>query len=342
MVVAASFACGGDGDEPSVQPTMTDAQQTSLASTTAATRTAVPATAQSTAGTWESLPALGSGARQETAVVVFGGEVVVLGGFDGRGAVSALVEAYSPASKTWRRLPDLPAAMHHANAAVVGDAMYIVGFLTGANFAPDGRIFALRKDANAWEAFGRVPSGQERGSSGVGVIDGKIYLAGGLRNDSVADFSRFDPSTGSSESLAVVPERRDHLAAGVIDGKFILAGGRGGAITSITGRVDVYDPLTGKWGPAAAMPTPRAGTAGAVLGGKLYVFGGEGNAAVSSGVFSQTEAYDFATNTWEKLAPMSTPRQGTGAVALGDTIYVPGGATKQAFGAVAIVEAFKP
>ena len=73
----------------------------------------------------------------------------------------------------------------------------------------------------------------------MGVIDGKVYLAGGLRNGSVADFSRFQPATNTWEDLPAVPQLRDHVAAGVVDDKFILAGGRGGAIASITRRVDI-------------------------------------------------------------------------------------------------------
>jgi N-acetylneuraminic acid mutarotase len=88
------------------------------------------------------------------------------------------------------------------------------------------------------------------------------------------------------------------------------------------------------------MLTPRAGTAGAVVDGKLYVFGGEGNAAVASGVFPQAEAYDLARDAWIRLPNMATPRHGTGGAASGGVIYVPGGATRQAFGAVAVGERF--
>ncbi len=342
VIVAAASACGGD-DEPNVQATMTNPQQTAFASTIAATRAVPTGTASAVAvGPWESLPPLAMGARQETAVVVLGNETIVLGGFDGRGQVSPLVEAYSPAAKSWRRLSDLPVAMHHANAAVVGSDLYITGFLTRGDFASDGRMFVLRQGSTAWEPAGAMPSGKQRGAAGVAVIEGRIYLAGGLRNGSTADFSRYDPAARTWEDLPPVPERRDHAAAGAIGGKFILAGGRGGAITSITGRVDIFDPATGKWLQGTPMPTPRGGTAAAVLGGKLYVFGGEGNAADPSGVFPQAEAYDLASNTWTKLAPMLTPRHGTGAATLGETIYIPGGATRQAFGAVAVVEGFAP
>lgn len=293
-------------------------------------------------GAWSSLAPLGAGARQETAVVTFGDEVVAIGGFDGRGAVSALVEAYFPGTNSWRRLPDLPMTMHHANAAVVGESLYVVGFLTGSNFAPDGRIFVLEREAAAWQPAGSMPAGKGRGASAVGVIDGKIYLAGGLRAGSVADFARYDPSTRTWDELPPVPERRDHAAAGVIDGKFILAGGRAGAITSLSGRVDIFNPASGTWTAGAPMPTPRGGMAAAVHGGRLYVFGGEGNSADPSGVFATSEMYDPVANAWETLKPMATPRHGAGAAKLGDLIYLPGGATKQAFGAVAVVEAYTP
>jgi N-acetylneuraminic acid mutarotase len=82
--------------------------------------------------------------------------------------------------------------------------------------------------------------------------------------------------------------------------------------------------------------------AGVVLDGKLYVFGGEGNAAEESGVFAEAEVYDPATDAWEVLTPMATPRHGTGAAALDGVIYVPAGATEQALGAVDTNDAFHP
>jgi N-acetylneuraminic acid mutarotase len=69
-----------------------------------------------------------------------------------------------------------------------------------------------------------------------------------------------------------------------------------------------------------------------VLGGRLYDFGGEGNVAHPSGVFPQIEAYDPTTDTWAALPDMEGPRHGFGAAALGDSIYLPGGAVTQGFG----------
>jgi len=82
------------------------------------------------------------------------------------------------------------------------------------------------------------------------------------------------------------------------------------------------------------MPTARGGTACGVDGERIIVVGGEGNSAVASGVFPNVESYLPSTNTWTQHEPMATPRHGMGAAMWGGALYVPGGATVQAFGAV--------
>lgn len=59
-------------------------------------------------------------------------------------------------------------------------------------------------------------------------------------------------------------------------------------------------------------------------------------------MFDDHQAYDPATDTWTVLAPMATPRHGTGGAGIGGYFHVPGGATVQAFGAVATHEVFGP
>ena len=96
------------------------------------------------------------------------------------------------------------------------------------------------------------------------------------------------------------------------------------------------------WCELAPIPTARGGIAAAVLNGRIVVVGGEGNAADPNGVFSQVEAFDPATNRWSILTPLPVGRHGTGAAAVGDVLYLPGGADHQAFGAVATMTSFEP
>ena len=290
---------------------------------------------------WQALSPLAAGARQETAVVALHGEIYVLGGFDASRRIVPTVEAYDPAKDQWRPVADLPEPLHHANAAVAGGKIYVVGFLTGP-FVADGRTFIYDPETDAWAVGQPMPAGTERGASGVAVLAGQIYVAGGLRVGAVDDFSVYAPATDTWEILPDLPAPRDHLVGGGLDGMIYLAAGRAGTISTLTGRLDAFDPAARRWSPRASMPTPRGGVAGAVLEGRLYVIGGEGNSAAAAGVFAEVEAYDPETDRWASLPPLPTPRHGTGAAALLGQIYVPGGATRQGFDAVATHERLIP
>lgn len=290
---------------------------------------------------WSQLSPLGEGPRQETAVVALDGVVYVIGGFGDSLNMVDVVEIYDPAADRWESASPLPVRMHHANAAVVDDEIFVVGFL-GSNFDADGRIFVYDAAADAWSERDPMPNEQRRGASAVGVIDGQIYVAGGIRGGAVADFSRYDPATEQWETLEDVPRVVDHAGFGVVDGKLVIAGGRDTDIGAHTDQVDIYDPQTETWTQAAPMPTSRGGVASAVVDGELYVIGGEGNPEANSQVFEEVEAYDVAAGTWEVLEPMPTPRHGMGAAAVGGLVYVPGGAVRQAFAAVDNHTVFTP
>src|SRR5690606_14447067 len=93
----------------------------------------------------------------------------------------------------------------------------------------------------------------------------------------------------------------------------------------------------------AQMPTSRGGHVSGVVGGRIIVAGGEGNPeAGTMGVFAAVEAYDPAQDAWTALTPMRTPRHGTGAVGYQGALWVPGGASRIAFGAVDTVEVLDP
>ena len=269
------------------------------------------------------------------------GELWVLGGFDAASRIVELVEIYDPQAGEWRRGPDLPLPMHHANVAVVDGTVYVAGYLTGPSFAAQGAVFALGSSAT-WERRRSMPEGTGRGASGVAVADGLLYIAGGFRGSAVDDLSAYDPATDTWTVLAKLPAPADHLVAGAIGGIVYAAGGRGGRIAAHRPRLDAYDPASGRWSSRGPMPTSRAGAAAAVLDGRLYVFGGEGNGADITGVFSETESYDPVEDRWTTHPQMPTPRHGTGAAAVGGAIYVPGGADFEGFGAVAVTEAFTP
>lgn len=291
---------------------------------------------------WATAPPLPLGPTQETAVVATGGKLYVLGGLTETAAVTAAVQVFDPAACTWSMGPALPKAVHHANAGVVDGTIYVLGSLETINFTAIPDVWAWNPATeSAWSTKTAMPAGTQRGSSLVGAIDGKLYVAGGLRNGAVAEVSMFDPVANTWTPQTALPFSRDHGCGGVVGGKLYYIGGRQANITSQTPRVFEFTPGAG-WTERAPMPTARGGTACGVVGNRIIAVGGEGNSAVPSGVFPQVEAYDATANTWATLAPMPAPRHGMGADVIDGRMYIPGGADRQGLGAVATHDILTP
>jgi N-acetylneuraminic acid mutarotase len=253
------------------------------------------------------------------------------------------VQVFDPVACAWSMGPAMPKPVHHANAAVVDGTIYVVRAMETISFTaiPDTWSWNPATETQ-WTVKTPMPAGTQRGSAVAGVIDGKIYVAGGLRGGATGELSMFDPAANAwTGGLPALPFSRDHGCGGVVDGKLYVLGGRQANITSQSPLVFEYTP-GGAWAERAPMPTARGGTACGVVGDRIVVVGGEGNSAAPSGVFPQVEAYNAKTNAWESLAMMPTPRHGMGAAVVGNRMYVPGGATQQGFGAVATVEILTP
>jgi N-acetylneuraminic acid mutarotase len=294
---------------------------------------------------WSSAPAVLGGAIQETAVVAVDGRIYVLGGFDASVGVVASVRVFDTRTCAWSDGPDLPAPVHHANAAVHGGTIYVLGAMQSLTFTPIGVVWAYNPATDtAWSSRTGMPAGTERGSAVTGVIGDSIYLAGGLRpSGAVATVTVYDATTDSWDTnVPPLPQPRDHGCGGVIAGRLYVMGGRTGSPDNPAG--EVYDYAPGEvWTPRSTMPTPRGGTACGIVDDTIVVIGGEGNAGAPSGVFPEVEAYlPPPLDNWIVLPDMPTPRHGMGAAAWDGLIYVPGGADQQQFGAVATHEVLRP
>lgn len=289
-------------------------------------------------GRWEALADLPTGPVQETAVVEVDGVLHVLGGIDAGGETVAGVLIYHPDGDRWERGPDLPAAVHHVNAAAVAGTIFVVGALA-PDFSPLDVVWSWTPGDAEWATGGAPMPAPARGASAVGVVDGRIVVAGGFAagGDSSAAVSAYDPAADAWDtSLAELPTPLDHATGQVVDGALYLIGGRSNGIAAVSAEVLRQDP--DGWTPRAPMPTARGGIASGVVDGRIVVVGGEGNPEADSGVFPESEIYDPAADRWSALDEMPTPRHGMAAAAVGSSLYVPGGADRQGFGAVATHE----
>jgi len=277
---------------------------------------ATPGRAQIGGGEWVTLTGMGV-ARQEMPTAVLNGKIYVIGGYDSDQISYDTVEVYNPATDVWTFAQPVPSANNHSAAAVAGGKLYAFAGLSNRAYVYDPAQDAWTQVASMAIEHGNTPA--------VGVIDDKIYVAGGT-GGTQRELEVYNPLTNTWSGLANMEVARNHCAGGVIDGKLYVVGGRG-SVEAPTA-LEVYDPQSNQWSSLPPMPTGRSGMAAAVVHGELYVFGGE-----VPMLHAEVEAYNPVSNSWRSLPDMPRPRHGIWASVIGNKVYIPGGGSQPGFAA---------
>jgi len=129
--------------------------------------------------------------------------------------------------------------------------------------------------------------------------------------------------------LPDLPTARSHPAAmRMNDGTLIVAGGLA-TLDATAPLSDVWalPPNRSQWEQRRSMPTARGGGAYGNVYGNLIVAGGESGRIALANV----EGYDPVTDVWTIYPDLPAARAGTQAAAIGQLLYVPGGAQMLAF-----------
>jgi N-acetylneuraminic acid mutarotase len=216
--------------------------------------------------------------------------------------------------------------------------------------------------ANTWTSRARIP--QPLNHVNAAVVDGKIYLLGGLAESggpenrawrAIAECWMYDPSSDTWSELPSVPagQERGSAAVGVFESNIYLAGGvtalelYGNQTQATVSVVSVFDTVAQKWldvpEPAKFMSEGRDHAGAAVVGGKMYVLGGRerGPGNVKDTVFILNLG-DIEAGWEVDAARMPTARGGVAAGVVGKMIYTFGGEGNPAVesGVFAQVEAY--
>ena len=180
--------------------------------------------------------------------------------------------------------------------------------------------FDITCAASCWTTLAPLPT--QRTFAGIGVLDGMLYVVGGLGSQGrTASVEAYDPVTNTWTTRASLPTPRAELAVGVVNGILYAVGGSvlGADATAI---VEAYDPVTDRWAAKRSMPTARAALSVAVANGRLYAIGGTAQSGADTAV---VEAYDPGSDSWTKNAALHFARSAFGAAAVDGVIYVFGG-----------------
>ncbi len=183
----------------------------------------------------------------------------------------------------------------------------------GAVVAKDGAYADWRGGNNAWSAKAALPTA--RPNAAVGVIGGKMYVAGGgvvwdTWSLASAVNEEYDPVADAWTAKTPMPEARGQLAAGVIDGKLYAVGDAN----------EAYDPVSNTWETKAAIPGARSQFAIASADGKLYAIGG-----IIGVELNENLEYNPVTDAWTAKTPMTKARRALAAGTINGKIYAVGG-----------------
>ena len=122
------------------------------------------------------------------------------------------------------------------------------------------------------------------------VVDGKIYVLGGMTGVPTNVVERYDPVTDTWATMAPMPTGRYDLTAQSVNGKIYAIGGTSNAFV-VTNIVEQCDPVTNTWTTKTPMPTARGRLAAAVVDNKIYALGGR-ESMDPAAVSAKVEEYD--------------------------------------------------
>jgi non-specific serine/threonine protein kinase len=257
--------------------------------------------------------------RTEVGAAVLRDRIVIVGGLTGDGAASARADAYSPASGQWRRLPDLPAAVHHPLVASGGGRLYVVGGYGGELGAGERLRSVFAFDGVRWRSLPRLP--EPRAAGGAAVVGGQLYVVGGVGAVGLARRAFALDLRTRRWSVVPAPTPREHLAVTTAGGRIYALGGRKAGYDTNVSTFESWTPGTKRWRRLPDIPSPRGGTGAAVAAGSLVSVGGE----EPLGTIASVYAWNLAQGGWRRLPDLPTSRHGLGVVAIGTRVYAVAG-----------------
>ena len=256
-------------------------------------------------GAWTAGPDLPA-PRHHLVLATVGETVFGFGGFVGENLRSGFRfrgDVFALRDGAWSRVGEVPAPLGETVALSAGGRVHLVTGTLHESDAPagsvTGRHLVYDPGSGSWSEARPAPTA--RSSATGGVIDGRLYVAGGRRMsggvENLGALERYDPESDRWEELRPLPQPAGGLAGTALGGRLYCFGGEhfgpdGGGVFR---EAWAYDPRTDGWQEMAPMRTPRHGLAAAAVDGRLYAIGGNTAPGVGSRTSNVVEAFEPPT-----------------------------------------------
>ncbi|MBN1562053.1 T9SS type A sorting domain-containing protein [candidate division KSB1 bacterium] len=250
---------------------------------------------------------------------------VVTGSNPDGSAVLQSVKEYDPQNQIWTDKAPIATGRVVSGGCALDGKIYVMGgqidisapsLATMEMYDPHTDTWTFTTDMNT-----------ARRCFGACTIDGKIYVAGGIGlTDLTNTVESYDPVTESWTNVTTMPFTRwGHAVCSVNDKLYLLGGIRDAIAGTVTNSLQEYDPQTDAWTEKAPMPTARTVFSVCVVDDKIHVLGGSTDGFPHAALSAVHEVYNPATDKWQTLEPMPTPRTYLSTSYLDGKIYAMGG-----------------
>ncbi|XP_062569333.1 kelch-like protein 5 [Saccostrea cucullata] len=246
---------------------------------------------------------------------------------------------YSVASRTWTKLTELSEPRVHHAACVLDGKIYISGGsnprLQIQNPRALSQCICFDPYTRKWSTV--APLRSARLMHCMVALNGRLYVIGGQDiNDRLLNTMEcYNPGTDTWVWMPTFQVPRLAAAAAVSNGKIYLAGGYTADIKTKSGSpissvLECFDPKTNKWTRLGDIRVPRCHAVMVEVRGELFLCGGatrtHGTDFTTAASLRDIDKYNKEYDRWEKVADLDTERHACGGTAVGDKIYICGGA----------------
>ena len=243
--------------------------------------------------------------RVSFGVAVYQNKIYLMGGFrysSGNRLDRAVNEVYDPATNTWTTKAPMPINATGINANVVNNKIYVIsGYTPNQQGSIEDTLLNVTQiydpATNNW-TIAKTPIPIPVAYYVSGVIDGKIYVAGGSSeiSDGTSYLQIYDPQTDQWTIGSPLPEpvatAGGTATLGVYSAKslYVIGGWNAGPALAFN---QIYDSQTQSWTLGTPFPTTHdfvtQGITATNLNDTLYLIGGIAHA--NEGFYELTEQY---------------------------------------------------
>ena len=190
--------------------------------------------------------------------------------------------------------------------------------------------------AATWQA--RSPAPTARQEVGSAVLDGKVWVIGGLTSAGASALvETYDPATDRWADGPPLPIAVHHVAVTVYRNEIVVLGGFVEASSLYARATDrAYVLRGGAWTELPRLRRPRGAAAAASVGTSLVLVGGRDDA----GLIGPTEVFDGTA--WRDAEPVPTRRDHLSAVSDGRSVFTIGGRFISPGATTAALERYDP